>query len=257
MAIRVLVVEDSVTIRKRIVEILAGAPDVEVIGECGDGATAIAMCDELRPDVITLDMMLPTMTGLAATEWIMAHRPTPILIVSASTNRGELFRTYEALAAGAVDVLEKPLGNELDGAWEDKLVRTVKLVSRIRVITHVRGKLARAPTSVDSSRSITRFRAVVVGVSTGGPAALQTFLGGLGAQFPLPVVIVMHIAAPFSAAFADWLDGLSPLRVAFANHGMPLPAPRPGAGVILAPHDRHLVVRDGQLQLLDGPERHS
>ena len=87
--------------------------------------------------------MLPVMTGLGATEYIMAHCPTPILIVSSSTNRGELFKTYEALAAGAVDVLEKPLGDEEDGEWERRFIATVKLVSRIRVITHLRARLGR------------------------------------------------------------------------------------------------------------------
>ena len=105
---RVLVVEDSLTVRKRLVEMLSAEPDIEVVGEAEDGKRAIELCQQIRPDVVTLDMMLPVMSGLAATEYIMAHCPTPILIVSASTNRGELFKTYEALAAGAVDVLEKP-----------------------------------------------------------------------------------------------------------------------------------------------------
>ena len=99
--IRVLVVEDSLTVRKRIVEVLAADPDIEVVGEADDGKVGIELCQQLRPNVITLDMMLPVMSGLAATEFIMAYCPTPILILSASINRGELFRTYEALAAGA------------------------------------------------------------------------------------------------------------------------------------------------------------
>src|SRR5580698_6668168 len=122
--IRVLVVEDSLSVRKRLIEVLGGDPELEIVGEADDGKTAIDLCRTLRPDVITLDMMLPVMTGLAATEYIMAHFPTPILIVSASTNRGELYRTYEALAAGAVDVLDKPTGLEVDDAWERKLIAT-------------------------------------------------------------------------------------------------------------------------------------
>ena len=127
---RVLVVEDSLTMRRRIVEILANDPDIEVVGEAEDGKHGIELCQSLRPDVITLDMMLPVMSGLAVTEYIMAHCPTPILIVSASTNRGELFKTYEALAAGAVDVLDKPAGDEPDGAWERKLRRRRSSSSR-------------------------------------------------------------------------------------------------------------------------------
>src|SRR5882672_8975615 len=115
---RVLMVEDSATIRGRLQEILATDPEIELVGTATDGKTAIELCQMLRPNVVTMDMMLPVMSGLAATEYIMAHCPTPILIVSSSTNRGEIFKTYEALAAGAVDVLDKPLGDESDNAWE-------------------------------------------------------------------------------------------------------------------------------------------
>src|SRR5271168_5256759 len=126
---RVLVVDDSLTARKHLVEVLNADPELEVAGEAEDGKQAIELCRALRPDVITLDMMLPVMSGLAVTEYVMAYCPTPILVVSSSTNRGELFRTYEALAAGALDVLEKPLGDEIDEAWERRLRSTVKLVS--------------------------------------------------------------------------------------------------------------------------------
>src|ERR1700689_2431649 len=139
--IRVLVVDDSTTVRERLVEALSADPDLLVVGQADNGKTAIELCLTLRPDGVTLDMMLPIMTGLAATEYIMAHCPTPILIVSASTNRGELFRMYDALAAGAVDVLEKPAGDDVTGDWEQRFLSTVKLVSRIKVITHVRAKL--------------------------------------------------------------------------------------------------------------------
>src|SRR3972149_3904891 len=118
--IRVLVVEDSQTIRRRLVEALAADAGLEVVAEAEDGKRAIELCRALKPDIVTLDMMLPVMSGLAATEYIMAYCPTPILIVSASTNRGEVFKTYEALAAGAVDVLEKPTGREAEGEWEEK-----------------------------------------------------------------------------------------------------------------------------------------
>src|ERR1700744_5350459 len=140
--LRTLVVEDSLTVRRRLVEILSSDPDIEVIADVGDGKQAIEIVQRTRPDIITMDMMLPLMTGLAATEYIMAHCPIPILIVSASVNRGELFRTYDALAAGAVDVLDKFAGEETqDGDWAKNYLATLKLVSRIRVITHPRGRL--------------------------------------------------------------------------------------------------------------------
>src|SRR6266851_9702028 len=119
---RVLVVEDSLTTRKYLVEVLASRPEFAVVGEAEDGKQAIELCRTLRPDVVTLDMMLPVMSGVAVTEYIMAYCPTPILVVSASTNRGELYKTYDALAAGAVDVLEKPSGKDPNGVWERGLV---------------------------------------------------------------------------------------------------------------------------------------
>src|SRR5688500_18692231 len=98
--IRVLVVEDSLTVRRHLCAVLAADPDLEVVGEATDGKRAIELCLQLRPDIVTMDMMMPVMTGLAATEYIMAHCPTPILVVSSSVNRMELFKTYDALAAG-------------------------------------------------------------------------------------------------------------------------------------------------------------
>jgi two-component system, chemotaxis family, protein-glutamate methylesterase/glutaminase len=255
--IRVLVVEDSLTVRKRMLDVLAADPDIEIAGEASDGKRGIELCQQLRPDVVTLDMMLPIMSGLAATEFIMAYCPTPILIVSASTNRGELFQTYSALAAGALDVLDKPSGNEPAGDWEQKLVSAVKLLSRIKVITHLRGRLgARAlPTLVASELPAGdgRLRAVAIGVSTGGPAALLEILSGLPSTFPLPILLVIHIGKLFAPAFAEWLDGHSPIRVSYARDGDLLP----GAGkVLVAPPDRHLVLREGKLRLTRDPERH-
>jgi two-component system chemotaxis response regulator CheB len=255
----VLVVEDSRTVRERLREVLAADPEVAVVGEAEDGRRGIELCMALRPDVVTLDMMLPVMTGLAATEYIMAYCPTPILIVSSSTNRGELFRTYDALAAGALDVLEKPSGVEADDAWERKLVARVKLVSRVKVITHPRARLSAARATppgrnANGERAASaEGRAVLLGASTGGPGALVEVLADLPAPFPLPIFLVLHIGEPFGSAFADWLDGQTPHRVRYAAHG----EAAEGGRVLMAPPDRHLVVRGGRTWLSDEPERHS
>lgn len=251
--IRVLVADDSLTLRRCLVEVLSGAPDIEVVGEAADGRQAIELCNALRPDVVTLDMMMPVMSGLAATEYIMAHCPTPILIVSASTNRGELYKTYDALAAGALDVMEKPLGHELGTEWESRLIANVKMMSRISVITHPRGRISghmeRTPAPIHS----THCRLIAIGASTGGPGALVQVLHGIPKGFPLPIFIVLHISEPFAVALADWLDGQSVHSVKFASDGQAIDLP----GVWLAPAGRHLTMQQGRLRLSDAPERHS
>jgi len=256
---RVLVVDDSLTVRKHLVEVLSADPELEVAGEAEDGKRAIELCRALRPDVITLDMMLPVMSGVAVTEYVMAYCPTPILVVSASTNRGELYKTYDALAAGAVDVFEKPSGKDQDGVWERGLVASVKIVSRIRVITHIRGRLGQspaAPASFATSNGSVQKSIIAIGGSTGGPAAIVEILRGLPPGFPIPILLVIHIGEPFSAAFAQWLDGLSPLRVRYANDGENLPS-FGQAGMVMAPPGFHLVVQRGKLRLTREPERNS
>jgi two-component system chemotaxis response regulator CheB len=259
--IRVLIVEDSLTVRKYLLAVLSADPEIQVVAEAGDGKRAIELCTEHKPDVITMDMMLPVMTGLSATEYIMAYCPTPILVVSSSINRGELFRTYDALAAGAVDVLEKPTGAIPEEAWERRFLATVKLVSRISVITHPRARLLphqqarliREQRTVESAAPHRR-HIVAIGASTGGPAAIVEVLRALPASFELPILLVLHINEIFGMAFADWLDAQLTLGVVYARGGESLAGMR--GKVIMAPAGRHLIVRDGRLVLTMGAERH-
>ncbi len=261
--IRVLVIEDSVTVRKHLCAVLSADQGIDVVAEAADGRQAIELCAELHPDVVTMDMMMPVMTGLAATEFIMAYCPTPILVVSSSLNRGELFKTYDALAAGALDVLEKPNGDEAGDDWERNLVSMVKLLSRIKVITHLRGRhqALREPADtlapVGHARTVgtNRCDVIAIGASTGGPGAIIEVLRGLPSAFAIPILFVLHISKPFAAAFADWLDGQSAHRVAYATDGQAVSS---AAGrVIMAPPDQHMVVKNGRVRLTDDAERHS
>jgi two-component system chemotaxis response regulator CheB len=259
--IRVLLVEDSSTMRAHLRESLAADPQLQVVGEALDGGQAVQMVERLRPDVVTMDMMLPTMSGLVATEHIMAEYPTPILVVS-SADRQELFSTYNALAAGAVDVLEKPRGDESDTDWGRRLCGAVRMVARIRVITHPRARLegrnrTTSTAQVEPPPETSCLQLVAVGSSTGGPGALTELIRALPVGFAPPVLCVQHIAAsePFAVAFSDWLAGQSGRDVSYACDGTSVKAL--AGRVILAPPDRHLAVRDGFLRLSDGPPRQS
>lgn len=258
--IRVLVVEDSLTVRSYLCELLERHPDFELAGAAADGKQAIELCQALRPDVISLDMMLPVMSGLAATEYIMAYCPTPILVVSASLNRGEVFKTYDALAAGAVEVMDKARADESQAPWEARYLANLRLVSRVRVITHVRGRLQAQVPAMPAAAYPGRAagggasaRLLAIGASTGGPRAVAEVLAGIPPMLPVPLLVAVHIGEPFGAAFADWLDGQTGHRVRLARDGEALP----GHGVLVAPPGRHLVLRGQRLHLDDGPERHS
>jgi len=266
--LRVLVVEDSITVRERLCEVIGSDPGLELVASADDGRRAVELCALHRPDVITMDMMLPGMTGLEATEHIMARQPTPILIVSSSNNRGELFRTYDALAAGAVDVLEKPRGDEADGAWEQSFLAAVRMVARIRVITHPRAKLRdlgrdSRPAAIGARRTTAPIAiaarppcdVLAIGASTGGPGAVAELLAALAPAMDVPIVLVIHIGELFGAALAEWLGTRSQRRVVMATDGAPVAAF--AGGVVMAPPGRHLVVRHQLLRFSDAAPRHS
>ena len=262
MSLRVLVAEDSLTVRRHLVRVLTADPDIHVVGEASTGSDAVALCRRLRPDAITLDILMSGMNGVVATAQIMAYTPTPILVVSA-TARGEMASSFDALAAGAVDVLEKPRGDAGDDDWERRLVDKVKLVARVKVITHLLGRRESHGDSRDSrdpsggfvinARS-TSPRLVALGTSTGGPAALRTILGALPVDFPLPILVVLHMSTEFSDGLSEWLGSHIRLPVAFARDGEPLPMIGEGC-IRLAPPNLHLTVAGSRMQLIAQPPR--
>lgn len=241
--IRVLVVDDSPLVRQILGRLLEADPAVRVIGYAADGKEAVEKTFQLRPNLITMDIRMPGMDGLEATEKIMAYRPTPILIITSARDRRGIQVAMEALAAGALEVVEKPTILP-DDSWEAlgaPLVEKVKLLAGVKVITHLRGRsrlLTGRPRPDERERAQ---RVVGIGVSTGGPGVLAMILGALPADFPLAVLIVQHISEGFVAGLVDWLSGQVRLPIRLAREGDQV---RPGL-VLMAPEGVHLIVEQG------------
>jgi two-component system chemotaxis response regulator CheB len=361
--IRVLIVEDSPLAAGVLTSILEGDPEIKVIGVARNGLEALELAPRLAPDLITMDVWMPGMDGFATVEQIMAYHPTPILVITTSLANSDVNISLTMLAAGALDVIEKP--SRLDEAtWERskrELIRKIKLLARVRVVTHLKGRRGRPPTppawpigtsndpappatpAAPGSRpapepvgegvtrftisappppgpalrtagtppatlrppatppheapapagpsrraddrpainrrrvgssplatirrgstgtlaglpphppgrpGVNRFAILTIASSTGGPQALLALLRHLPADFPLPTVIVQHIAAGFTQGLAEWLGREARRPVQLAVEGV-----RPGPGqVLLAPDGYHLVAApDGRFHLDDGP----
>ena len=250
--IRVVVAEDSLTVRELMVSILESDPEIRVLGQAKNGVEAVELTVRLRPDLITMDVHMPVMDGFEATKEIMVHAPTPILIVSSSASGREVELSLNAMRAGALMVLPKP-DDPQSARFDERrreLVAMAKAMAQVKVVRRWGPRLA--PVAPAPLRRAPRSpaRLIAVAVSTGGPTALQQILSELPGDFPVPILAVQHIATGFVGGLATWLDGACSLRVKVAEHGEPL-AKRT---VFLAADDRHLGVSgDGRVALADAP----
>jgi two-component system, chemotaxis family, protein-glutamate methylesterase/glutaminase len=240
----VLVCDDSRAYAGALRQALEYEGDIEVLAVCTSAEEAIAALPRLEPDLVTMDVELPGMGGLDAVGEIMSTRPLPILVLSAYVGHSS-DRTAAALAAGALDALDK---TDLDvrepaGAAAAALRHRVRVLSKARVIRHPLARLSAIPRSRVDGR-----RASVVGLcaSLGGPQLLMFLLRSLPADYPIPVLIVQHIAAGFTEGVARWLDDAAEIPVRVAESGMVADAP----GAWLAPDGAHLTVNGtGRLAL--------
>ncbi|NNJ12677.1 chemotaxis-specific protein-glutamate methyltransferase CheB [Chloroflexales bacterium ZM16-3] len=238
--IRVLVVDDSPSQLALLVSLLRAAGDFEIVGTAADGRSAVAATDRLRPGVVAMDIHLPVFDGYEATRQIMQRCPTPIVMFSGSAGDAGV-RSMEALAAGALAVVQKPGGLNLPAAAAERaqFLQMLRLMSGVRVVTrHVRRDPPSAPTPIIHPVRAGKPEILAVAASTGGPAALKTFLEGLGYGFPLPILIVQHIARGFSPALQEWLSSVVPQPLHFARPDERL---LPGHAY-LAPDDHHLLL---------------
>ncbi len=224
--IRVLIVEDSPVAREYLVHIFSSDPEIEIICTAEDGAAAVELAGSLKPDVITMDIHMPIMDGLEATRRIMETHPVPIVIVSGLWNPKEVATTFRALEAGALAVVERPagIGHPDSERMKNELISKVKLMSEVKVVKRwARPRQAKAEKRLEVDASAIKFRSdidiVAVGASTGGPLVIRTILSGLPSDFPIPVLIVQHIAAGFINGMLGWLSESSGLQLHIAREG--------------------------------------
>lgn len=248
--IRLLIVEDSPVLRDLLIHIFGADPAIQIIGIARDGEEAVEAVASRKPDVITMDIHMPKLDGFEATRKIMETHPTPIVIVSGSTDPHDVAVTFHAIDAGALALMRRPAGvghpDHEESARE--LVRTVKLMSEVRVIRRWprRKAVSSLPPETLARTSKAPVKVVAIGASTGGPPVLQTVLSALAKDFPLPILVVQHMAPGFTEGFAGWLAQTSAVRVRLAVNGETI---RP-AHVYVAPDDRHMKVKpDGTIRL--------
>jgi two-component system chemotaxis response regulator CheB len=229
--IRVLVVDDSAFARKVLREVLGADPSIAIVGIARDGLDALEKIVELRPDVVTLDLVMPNLDGLGvlralreqmALDVLVPH----VLVVSMADHASELGRA--ALEAGAVDIVQKPTSLATDRLYE----MAAELIAKVKVAAAVRRRPARSPTPLPGTSPFTKGpskRIVVIGASTGGPQALTRLLTELPADFPLPLAIALHMPPGYTEALAARLDRACALSVAEASEGLEM---RPGLAVV-------------------------
>lgn len=250
--IRVLVAEDSAVTREYLIYLLGQDPALQVVGTARDGLEAVEQTEQLKPDVIVMDVHMPRMNGYEATRQIMAHLPTPIVMASASLMRDEVIMTFQALEAGALTIVEKPVGPDHPDAMEAarRLVETVKLMAEVKVVRRwprAERPVVPAPALAIMDRQI---QLVAVGASTGGPQVLATLLAGLPIDLAVPLLVVQHIASGFIPGMAEWLSQGTRLIVKLAE---PNESVRPGI-VYLAPDGVQMgIAKDGRIRLVKEP----
>lgn len=241
-----MIVEDSLVVRQLLAHIVGRDPRFTVAAAVASAEEALAEIGRVKPDVISMDIRLPGIDGLEATRRIMSEHPTPIVVIADSVEDASLRISMNALRAGALSVVEKPVG--LASSDYERVAETITtqlfIMSSVPVIRRRSFGAATSSSPAPSSARPGRFEGlsyVALAASTGGPPALAKVLEGLPSDLEAAVFVVQHMGAAFMEGFASWLDGLSPLRVSMAEDGA---VAEPGR-VYVAAGDRHLRIEGG------------
>lgn len=248
--IKVLIVDDSAFMRKVIGDILSEDPSISVVGRARNGREALSLFDQLSPDVVTLDIEMPGMSGIEVLKSMMAKRPLPIVMVSGLTKQGADI-TMQALDNGAVDFVTKPSGTislDMDKVGDElrKKVLEASKATIQRGAANLRPAAA-SPAAPAQRREPPRHpELVAIASSTGGPVALQELIPALPANFPVPIMLVQHMPAGFTSSFAARLNERSKLTVVEAEDGMPV---KKGM-VVIAPGGYHLIAEKKNMSLI-------
>jgi two-component system, chemotaxis family, protein-glutamate methylesterase/glutaminase len=239
--IKVLVVDDSAYVRKVVAQMLSRSPFIEVAATARDGREALELAEEIRPDVITCDLNMPEMGGVAFVQAQMARRPIPIIIISVANGAGE--QVLAALDAGAIDFLQKPTALASDRLLDmgEELIQKVKAAAGAPMQLAAPAAVAATAAPLPAIRPAGRgaVDVLLIGISTGGPQGLKVLIPRLPQDFPLPVCIVLHMPPGYTELYAAKLDQASPMSVKEAAEGDALVPGR----VLLAPAGRHLTFR--------------
>ncbi|MBS1191882.1 MAG: protein-glutamate methylesterase [Rhodocyclaceae bacterium] len=250
--INVLVVDDSSVERELLLHIFLSDPEIRVIGVATDGVQAVEAACRLHPDVITMDVHMPKQDGVEATRQIMVRCPTPVIILSASSAYGpEGEKAFLALEAGALTLVRKPsgIGQPGNAAEIDNLLRSVKLMSEVKVVRRWVQPPPPKPAALPGIEGHRPVRVVAMGASAGGPMALQRILAGLAGHPTPPLAIVQHMTPGFVEGFAAWLQSSAKFPVRVAAPGEKI---QPGRAYI-APDNRQMGIEADRIVLSQGP----
>lgn len=250
--IKLLIVDDSKIIQRLMRSIYSSSPEFHIIGVANDGREAIRLTKKLKPDIISMDIMMPNMTGLEATETIMKECPTPIVIVSALITDDESLYSAKALAAGALAAFEKPMGIQPD----EFEIRKKNLLDTMRTLarSHISYSTTSKTRKPQAPARPTQLDLLALGLSTGGPEALQIIIPTLKSPYPIPILIVLHLSKGFLPGLITWLQAITSLSVCIAEEQQAL---MPNT-IYFAPDNCHLSVVRGEkpmVRLNDHPPK--